>query len=69
MKGKTQWDIRLGRGFVHCTSLRLAQKALIDYREDGYKGASEFLKHDGVVMRNGVRVGHFSYNGRFWRKA
>lgn len=30
-------------------------------------GASDLLRGDGDVCRNGNKVGHFSYNLRFWR--
>lgn len=71
---KAQWDIRLGRGFVNCKSLKDCQVAFLRYRDESTHGrslkglsSSDFLKNDGVVMRNGKRVGHFSYNSRFWR--
>lgn len=72
---KTQWDIRLGREFVNCPSLKACKAALVHYRDESTHGctlkglgSSEFKKYDGVVLRNGYKVGYFSYNGRFWGK-
>lgn len=63
----TDFEIYVGRKTHKCRTLRECQRKLIEYREDGQKGASRFLVNDGRVCRNGVKVGTFSYNGRFWR--
>jgi hypothetical protein len=67
------YTIQLGRKYFNFNSLRECQTALIHYR-DGDSGnimmarrSSEFLVGDGNVFRNDTAVGHFSYNGRFWR--
>jgi hypothetical protein len=70
---KAQWAIKIGRGFFDVRSLKECRAALVCYRDESTHGrslkglgSSEFLKDDGAVLRNGKRVGHFSYNGRFW---
>lgn len=43
------------------------QQAFVMYRDMNGLGASEMGAHDGLVKRGEHKVGHFSYNGRFWR--
>lgn len=45
------------------------QQVFKDYRDGNNLRSSQMLRNDGVVLRGISKklVGHFSYNGRFWR--
>jgi hypothetical protein len=67
---KRQFVVYAGKD-CHTGSLRQCQQVFKDYRaalaQKGL-GARSMLVNDGlVVIKSGDTVGHFSYNGRFWR--
>ena len=64
---KTQdWKV-MAPGVVRGKSLREVQRAFVAYRDQNDLGSRDMKRNDGLVYRSGVLVGHFSYNGRFWR--
>lgn len=48
-------------------TLSECRQAFVMYRDVNDLRSSELAAHDGLVKRGKNKVGHFSYNGRFWR--
>lgn len=54
-------------------SLRECQSHFTEWRDKNFIGMRSLTRNDGVVLRDNddapgfKEIGHFSYNGRFWR--
>lgn len=42
-------------------------KVFTDYQNAGLTAVGRFYVNEARVSRNGVKVGVFTYNGKFWR--
>lgn len=68
---KTKFTVKLsavgcGSQVKPVASVLAARQAVSKFIDGNQLGASQLTRDCGLVRENGVKIGHVSYNGRFW---